>query len=198
MVDFRKRFIDVEVGWPGSVGDSRIFKTSRLNAMYVNWLSQFRMSRLVTGEFDNGTLIYEEIPAFILADSAYPNSKHLVTTFKVTEMANPVINALNKKLGGARYHIEHAFGILKGRFRIFQSPLECAGEDIRFAITLISAIFVLHNFLIDIQDPMRDWQAELEENTDLGDGDVDSDEVVQNLDTTTRKALIRYMQWRET
>jgi hypothetical protein len=198
MVDFRKRFIDVEVGWPGSVGDSRIFKTSRLNTMYVNWLSQFRMSRLVTGEFDNGAPIYEEIPAFILADSAYPNSKHLVTTFKVTEMADPVINALNKKLGGARYHIENAFGILKGWFRIFQSPLECAGEDIRFAITLISAIFVLHNFLIDIQDPMRDWQAELEENTDLGDGDVDSDEVVQNLDTTTRKALIRYMQWRET
>lgn len=166
--------------------------------MYVNWLSQFRMSRLVTGEFDNGTLIYEEIPAFILADSAYPNSKHLVTTFKVTETADPIINTLNKKLGGAWYHIENAFGILKGRFRIFQSPLECAGEDIRFAITLISAIFVLHNFLIDIQDPMRDWQAELEENTDLGDGDVDSDEVVQNLDTTTRKALIRYMQWRET
>ena len=151
MVDFKKRFVDVEVSWPGSVGDSRVFKTSRLHTMYVDWLAQFPMAKLITGEYDNGEVIYEDIPAFILADSAYPNSKHLVTTFKVTETSDAVINALNKKLGGARYHVENAFGILKGRFHIFQRPLECAVEDIQFVIILISAVFVLHNFLIDIQ-----------------------------------------------
>ena len=100
-MDFKKRFVDVEVGWPGSVGNSCVFKTSRLNMMYVDWLAQFPMAKLITGEYDNGEVIYEDIPAFILADSAYPNSKHLVTTFKVTETSDAVINALNKKLGGA-------------------------------------------------------------------------------------------------
>jgi len=163
--------------------------------MYVDWLAQFPMAKLITGEYDNGEVIYEDIPAFILADSAYPNSKHLVTTFKVTETSDPVINALNKKLGGARYHVENAFGILKGRFHIFQRPLEYAVEDIRFVIILISAVFVLHNFLIDIQDTSSEWQDEITEEPRMND-DVDVDEVVEDLDSTTRKVLIKHMQWK--
>ena len=76
------------------------------------------------------------IPPFILADSAYSNTKHMVTTFKTECVRDPVICALNKKLGGARYHVENAFEILKKRLQIFQRPLECATEDIRLAIIL--------------------------------------------------------------
>ena len=50
MADFKKRFVDVEAGWPGSIGDSRIFRTSYLNTTYIDWLSQFPTTRLVTGE----------------------------------------------------------------------------------------------------------------------------------------------------
>ncbi len=196
MVDFKKRFVDVEAGWPGSVGDSRIFRTSRLNTTYIDWLSQFPTTRLVTGERDDGEVIYEDIPAFILADSAYPNSKHLVTTFKVTETSDEIINALNKKLGGARYHVENAFGILKGRFRIFQRPLECACEDIRFAIVLISAIFVLHNFLIDVRDDSGEW---LDDSDIVNEDNGNLDENIEQApmeETTTRRALIRHMRWK--
>ena len=70
-----------------------------------------------TGEGPDGNEILNNIPVFIFADSAYPNTKHMVTTFKITEcVRDPVICALNKKLGGARYHVENAFGILKKRF----------------------------------------------------------------------------------
>src|SRR5947207_10873089 len=140
MVDFKKHFVDVEAGWPGSIGDSRIFRTSRLNTTYIDWLSQFPTTRLVTGERDDGKVIYEDIPAFILADSAYPNSKHLVTTFKVTETSDEIINALNKKLGGARYYVEDAFWFLKGGFRLFRLPVVCACEDVLFALVLSSDI----------------------------------------------------------
>ena len=99
---------------------------------------------------------------------------------------------MNKELGGARYHVEIAFGILKARFRIFH-PLECAAENIRFAIILICTIFVLHNFLVDIQDNSREWLAEELQINDEVDG---VNEVVPDLDTMTRKALIRHMRWK--
>src|SRR5437762_13132768 len=71
LVDYRKRFIDVEVGWPGSVGDGRVFKNSRLNNMYKAWLSQFPTKRLSTGETNDGVDVEEEIPAFIFTDSRH-------------------------------------------------------------------------------------------------------------------------------
>lgn len=127
-----------------------------MSNVYQEWLSKLPSKKLSTG-FANGVTIDEEIPPFILADSMYPNSKHLVTTFKTTECRDPIIAKLNKKLGGARYHVENAFGILKGRFQIFQRPLQCAKEDLEFAVTLMTACFVLHNFLIDIKDDSGDW-----------------------------------------
>lgn len=120
VVDYKKRFIDVEAGWPGSVGDGRVWRNSALHRRHKEWLSQFACTPLQIGiREEDGDVISEDIPTFILADSAYPNTKHMVTTFKTTECADPVINALNQKLGGARYHVQNAFGILKARFQIF-------------------------------------------------------------------------------
>ena len=51
-----------------------------------------------------------------------------------------MIAALNRKLDGARYHVEYAFGILKGHFQIFGRPLACASRNVEFAILLINAI----------------------------------------------------------
>ena len=67
-----------------------------------------------------------------------------------------MILALNKRLGGVRYHVENAFRIMKNRFQIFHRPLECAVEDIRLAIILTCSIMVLHNFLIDVKDEMSE------------------------------------------
>ena len=188
VVDYKKRFIDIEAGWPGSVGDARIWANSALNARHKAWLSQFPTTPLATGILPSGDEQFEDIPPFILADSAYANTRNLVTTFKMTECAtDPVICALNKKLGGARYHVENAFGILKARFQIFQRPLECATEDIRLAIILICAVLVLHNFLIDMKDELeedfdldnrregQDSQDRQDEDPDYGGGGEDED-----------------------
>ena len=83
LVDYRMRFIDVEVGWPGSVNDASIFKNSRLNHSLKAWLSQFPSSYVTTGYADNVT-VQEEIPAFILGNSAYPNSVYIFPTFRLT------------------------------------------------------------------------------------------------------------------
>lgn len=122
----------------------------------------------------------------------------MVTTFKTTECTEDhVIRTLNYKLSSARYHVENAFGILKARFQIFQRPLECAVEDIRFAIILTSAIFVLHNFLIDVKDETREevlnvrlqvMRARQEEEEEIED-----DEIVE--ENATRHALLRHMAY---
>jgi hypothetical protein len=46
-------------GWPGSVGDCRIFENSYLNGKYEEELAKLGTTALTTGE---------EIPAFILGD----------------------------------------------------------------------------------------------------------------------------------
>ena len=100
-----------------------------------------------------GEDINEEIPVFILGDSTYRNSRHMVTTYKVTECnADRSVRHLNFELSKARYQVEHAFGLLKGRFQVFEKPLRSAGEDLPFSVRLITSICVIHNFLIDARD----------------------------------------------
>lgn len=194
-MDFKKRFIDIEAGWPGSVGDSRVFALSYLNGIYEDYLSQFVPTPLATGE-EADSIIYEDIPAFLLGDSAYANSRHLVTTFKVTECdRDEVIAMLNKRLGGARYHVENAFGILKARFQIFNRPLASGSEDLPFTVKLICAIFVLHNFLIDVQDESTEVDLNsIDDEGELGFGDSNNDVNVQRVAGTTRDALLRHLR----
>ena len=152
LVDYRKRFLDIEVGWPGSVGDARIFENSWLANNYADVLAELGTSKLATGDD-----VEEDIPAFILGDSAYKNARHFVTTYKVTECdADRTVRHLNWRLSKARYHVKHAFGILKERFQIFEKPLRSAAEDLPFAIHLIASICVIHNFLIDMQDTLTE------------------------------------------
>ena len=199
-MDYKRRFIDIEAGWPGSVGDRRIWKNSALYQDYKTWLSQFPPIPVATGELD-GVLIEEDVTPFILADSAYPNTSNMVTTFKTTEITmDPVVGALNKKLGGARYHVECAFGILKARFQIFQRPLECAASDVRFAVYLTCAIFVLHNFLIDVRDEITREIAETHAENLIIDGEGEDEAAAinggdQDEDSEVRNVLIRHMAW---
>ena len=102
--------MDLEIGWPGSVGDCRIFENSYLNGKYEEELAKLGTTPLMTGEDIN-----EEIPVFILGDSAYRNSHHMVMMYKVTECnANRSVHHLNFELSKACYQVEHAFGLLKG------------------------------------------------------------------------------------
>jgi len=137
------------------------------------------LAGLETTTLFTGDDVEEEIPAFILGDSAYQNSRHLVTTYKATETnSDRHVRRLNARLSKARYFVEHAFGLLKGRFQIFSKPLRSAGEDLPFAVYLIASICVLHNFLIDTRDSVRDADVLPPEVTErLQRLDLDTDEL---------------------
>ena len=162
-----------------------------------------------------GTDVEENIPAFILGDSAYRNSRHLVTTYKVTECADASVRHLNFYLSRARYHVEHAFGLLKGRFQIFEKPLRCAAEDYSFCVQLIASICMIHNFLIDSRDAIHEKDiftpAELmpagasqsgtaamtgeDRSEDLDDDDDDGEGERNDLWEPTREAFLRRIRW---
>src|SRR5579859_2174646 len=195
MVDYKKRIVDLEIGWPGSVGDGRIWSCSTLKKVYKAWLSRVPTTSLATGIHSNGDEVYEDVPPFILADSAYSNTRHMVTTYKTTEiLASPVIRELNRKLGGARYHVENAFGILKQRFQIFKQALECSHEDVRLAIVLTASIVIIHNFLIEVNDDLNTSLEREVDNTEPVGNEEDNDNE-EDEDMSTRAILLRHIQY---
>jgi DDE superfamily endonuclease len=89
------------------------------------------------------------VPAFILGDSAYPNQKRILPTFKTTECdKSHIIRRLNRKLASARYSIENAFGLCKGRFGILNQELQCAAKDNKRAVILVTAFLQFIIFLL--------------------------------------------------
>ena len=80
MVDYKKRIINLEAGWPGSVGDARVWSCSALNESLETWLLQLPKASLLTGEDPEGKELLNDILTFILADSVYPNTKNEEST----------------------------------------------------------------------------------------------------------------------
>jgi len=207
LVDHRKRFLDVEIGWPGTVHDKRLFEVSWLSRNFEEVLGSLRIiDRVMTG--DDAT---EEIPAFILGDSAYINSRHFVTTYTVGQCNDDAsVRHLNFRLSRARYIVENAFALLKARFQMFEKPVRCATDDLPFAIHLVTSAFVLHNFLIDVNDepeegvggvPAQRIERELqrlrEDDRDGDESDTDEDIDGNNgaLEEATREKLLRHIMY---
>ena len=75
--------------------------------------------------------------------------------------------------------------------------LECAREDVVHAAYLITAIFIVHNFLIDESD---DTVINVAKNGVVEGGDQNGDtyeEEQGDEGIKTRDILFRHMQWRE-
>jgi DDE superfamily endonuclease len=194
-VDHRKRFVDLTVGWPGSVADGRVWANSGLNARLETFLSPLPPIYVATKATDTSPIQQEAVNAFILADSAYPTTSRVVATFTTTECNRcPDTKSLNLKLASIRYYIENAFGICKARFRLLNRPLECARDDVVRAIKLIAAIFTLHNFLIDVNDSTSIEPEETGE-TYVSDNEGDRGEIDEDENFSTRNILLRHMRY---
>ena len=128
-------FFDVDVRWPGSVHDSRIFNNGLLSRMFQCNIIPDCPKSIVDGE--------EDVPICILGDEAYALQPFLMKEF-VSGGSNYEQDVFGYRLSSARMTIEDCFGILKGRFRILKSVINVNMDDLR---TVIYVCFVLHNFL---------------------------------------------------
>ena len=120
-------------GWPNSVHDARVWASTAIAKTPDAFLSP--------GEY-------------LLGDSAYPCNRAVITPYKrplANSRPNTRFNFLHSKV---RVDIEHAFGILKGRWQSLNGLRVRISNARRydFAVKSIMACVVLHNILIQQGD----------------------------------------------
>lgn len=87
---------------------------------------------------------------FLIGDSAYANTKYMVTTYEMSQIIQSAkVRKSSQALSAVRYQVEHAFGVSKGRFRLLAKPIH---QDFSFVPRLVFAICSVHNLLIVKRD----------------------------------------------
>ncbi|KAK7909409.1 hypothetical protein WMY93_014093 [Mugilogobius chulae] len=138
--DHSAKFIDILVGYPGSVHDSRVLKNSPL---YTQRL-------------------YPPHGYVMIGDGGYPCLSQPITLLTPYRepVRSPVEARFNRHHAKARSVIERAFGIMKARWRaIFFKALEVKPT---FAVKVIACCTILHNICLhnrDILDPVEEEQG---------------------------------------
>ena len=117
-----KRFLWTAVGAPGSTHDSRLLRSCPL----YNKIQEGKV-------FPNTSLNvrkYGNIPVTTVGDSAFPRHTWLMKPYNETT-SDPRKRYFNRRLCSARVVSEHAYGMLKGRWRILYKKTECRLKNIR-------------------------------------------------------------------
>ena len=143
LVNHQYHFMNVYVGWPGSVHDARIFSNSEV---FAKGTSKTLLPNSVR------TLAGVPVPVVIIGDPAYPLLPWLIKPYPGTGLSAK-IRKINARLSRARVVVECAFGRLKGRLR---SPLKRNDVKIEHMTTLAPACCILHNVCEVHQDSFDD------------------------------------------
>ena len=73
LCDYRGVFLDVEIMWPGSVHDARVFANSNLNRLLMEKALPMTYRTILPGT--------DRIPPLILGDPAYPLLSNVMKEF---------------------------------------------------------------------------------------------------------------------
>ncbi|GFS35851.1 protein ANTAGONIST OF LIKE HETEROCHROMATIN PROTEIN 1 [Nephila pilipes] len=152
IVDASYRFWDVNIGWPGSVPESKVFTSSML------WLQG--QNRNLFPE------IYREIcgimiPIYILAGTSYPLSYWVLGPF-LNESTSEKHKLFNEKFTFAYNAIEIAFKRLKARWNCLCHGSICSIEVLP---SVIAACCILHNICeMNNEVVLDDWIIKSENN----------------------------------
>ncbi|XP_037959313.1 uncharacterized protein LOC119688718 [Teleopsis dalmanni] len=184
LVDYRYRFLYINVGYPGRVNDSFIFENSSLKSQLENCVALEDKSRVINGV---------KIPVLILGDSAFRFSTKVMKPYPYDENASIGQKTFNYQLSKCRRVVENAFGQLKARFRRIGKGIDNKIENVN---SIIRSCCVLHNFLNEKNDVVeKSWVRALkkqhlvserqqpEEVSVLNDGDLNAEQIRRCLAT---------------
>ncbi|XP_033102408.1 protein ALP1-like [Anneissia japonica] len=144
VVDADGKFINTDVGQPGSVHDARVFSLSSL--------SRKLSSRTLFNP--NPTILVEgqEIPLLILGDSPYPLLPNLMKGYSDLERLTNDQMQFNMKISSAHVVVERTFSRLKGRWQIFNKT---SYNQLDYIRPLVNACCTLHNICERNGDPFQ-------------------------------------------
>ena len=127
-------FIGTAIGYPGSMHDARVFRSSDIFQKAQN-------GEILTEPLT--TVDGVQIRPLLLGDGAYPLLPWLMKPYPNGAILNRSQRRYNKNLSSARATVERAFGILKARWRILLKRLDNRFENIP---EVILSCCILHNF----------------------------------------------------
>ena len=181
VIDTELRFLDVCVGYPGSMNDTRCLKESAFYKKCING------QRLNGDPMPGGDL---SIGEYVVADSEYPLLPWLMRPYKEHEIT-PQRAFYNDKLFSTRIAIARAFGRLKGTWRMFHGIVK--QPNIERMPKMIHACCIMHNMCIEfggvegVHFPEPEVIVQVEDTEKrLGDAEEETEEAKQvreNLST---------------
>ena len=158
------------INWPGSCGDSDVFKSSKLFKTPEEFLD------LLLGEYG-------------IADAGYALEYFLCTPYKQPAASIPVNKIFNDLFSIPRTIVERCIGSLKSRFRSLRgirTPIR-EEKDFKIVIDHIIACLTLHNILVHYKDD--DFKEDEDPNDILDDQDI------IHLETRTGTGLREKVQY---
>ena len=137
------KFISFHAGYPGSCHDSYVFQ-------------RMKISKDPHYFFDKNQ--------YLLADSAYFSGMYVIPAFQGPALENHKNSQFNYHLAQSRVWIEHATGILKGRFSSLQEMCFQIRnkEKMKEMIEWIMACVILHNLLANLKEQWNEMYKEQE------------------------------------
>ena len=180
LVDYEYKFMNIYVGWPGSVHDARILANSVV-------FDRGESGNLVpdTKQRINGV----DVPIVILGDPAYPLLPWLIKPFSGTGPMSREQKRFNYQLSRARVVVECAFGRLKGRWR---SIMKRNDTNVSFMPTLVTACCILHNLCEIHGDSFDDNWLEADPLADASSATSTTAVPPANAAVAIRQALCDY------
>lgn len=139
LVDANYKFLYVDAGTNGRIGDAGVFAKSTLRSCL---LDRSKLN-IPEGKCLTGTNINQ--PYVVLADDAFPLSYNIMKPYPLTGISREE-RIFNYRLSRARRMVECAFGILVNRFRVFTTAINLSPDKVT---KLIMAACTLHNLLTE-------------------------------------------------
>jgi hypothetical protein len=136
LVDADYKFIFVDVGAQGRIGDAGVYNNCKLSKLLDNNKLNIPLSEMIQG-------ITQPIPYTVVADDAFPLKTYIMKPFQQRNLSKREV-IFNYRLSRARRVVENAFGILVNRFRVFRAPILLSPAKAKLVVL---ATVALHNML---------------------------------------------------
>ena len=138
VADAKCRFLAIDVGARGKQSDGGVLRESD----FYRWLQNGAFNLPANKRLPKSE---KNLPLVILGDEAYPLQPNIMRPFPRGRLTNEK-TSFNYRLSRARRCIECAFGLLSKKFRVLERAIGTTPER---ADTIVKAICVLHNMIID-------------------------------------------------